>query len=247
MAGMTSDTPQTVFEHLAELRKRLIISAVAVAAASGAAYPVSEKAIRFFLSPLGPEVRSLYFFSPAEAFALKVKIALLMGLLAASPVVLGQLWLFVSPGLREREKKAFVPLIFISSLLFLAGAAFSFFLVLPFALKFLLGASPEVLKPMISVGPYFDFLCGMLLAFGIAFTSPVFIVALVFLGVLDTHVLSRYRRHAVVLIWVAAAILTPSPDVASQVLLAVPLMVLFELSLAAARLVERKKRWCRTI
>lgn len=223
------------------MRKRLVVCLVAVVAAALAAYPVSEPAIRFLLRPLGEEVRSLYFFSPSEAFALKVKIALLLGLVAASPVVLSQLWLFVSPALREKEKKAFPLLVFISSFLFLSGIVFCFFFVMPFALKFLLGLQSEVLRPMISVGPYFDFLTGMLLAFGAAFNMPLCLVALVFLGVLDVQTLVYHRRHAVVLIFIASAALTPSPDVASQILLAVPLLILFEAGVLGAKIAERRR------
>lgn len=236
---MRSPVDLTFLEHLEELRRRLLVCLAAVGMASAAGYFFSERAIRFLVGPLKAQTDAVYFFSPTEAFTLKVKVALLLGLAAAAPVILGELWLFVAPALHEKEKKVFLPLVFISSILFFTGVVFCFFIAMPFALKFLVGMQSDFLKPLLSVSEYMGFLFGMMLAFGIAFNMPLLILALVFLGFLDVERLNRYQRHVIVLIFIAAAVLTPGPDVASQMMLAVPLLVLFEISVLGAKLIAR--------
>lgn len=234
----------TIFQHLDELRKRLIISLLSVSVGAVACYFFSDGLIHFFLRPLGAQAGPLYFFSPSEAFLLKVKVSIFAGFVAAFPVVASQIWLFISPALYPNEKKALIPLVALTSFLFLAGSAFCFWVVLPPALQFLIGMQSDVLRPMISTGEYISFLSGMVLAFGIAFNLPVFIMAAVSFGFVKRGQLVKYRRHAIVIIFIAAAAMTPGPDIASQLFLAVPLVVLYELSVAGAAFVEalRKKR-----
>jgi len=232
----------TLFGHLDELRKRLLVSFAAVLVSMAGAFFYSDRLLAVLVRPLLTGTNEVYFFSPAEAFAVKLKMAFLAGLVIASPVVMGQLWLFISPALYEREKRLMVPVIFLTSFLFLAGVLFCFFFVMPSALKFLMGMQTEFLKPMISVSEYVGFLSMMLLAFGAAFNLPVFIMALVFLGLLDSKTLNRYQRHAVLLIFIAAAVMTPGPDIVSQLLLAVPLVLLFELSVLGAKAIEVVRR-----
>lgn len=226
------------FEHLDELRRRLLIALGATGLSAVAGYVFSEKALRFALRPLGEQV---YFFQPQEAFVLRIKMALLLGVLIASPVILSQFWLFVSPALRVQERKAVAPLAGITSFLFLAGAAFCFFCVMPVAMKFLVGMQTNFLRPLISASEYISFLSTMLLAFGVAFNVPVFLVALVAAGVTTSRALAKARRQAIVLIFITAAVLTPGPDIASQLLLAIPLYLLYELSLVAARALEGRR------
>ncbi len=234
----------TFLDHLDELRRRLLISFVAVTLGAVACYFFSDGLIRFLLRPLGTEAGPLYFFSPSEAFLLKVKVSLFAGFLAASPVVMSQLWLFMSPALYPNERKIVIPLTALTTLLFLTGSAFCFWVVMPPALHFLIGMQSDVLKPLISTGSYVSFVSGMVLAFGVAFNLPVFTLAAVSFGFVTRKQLARYRRHAVLIIFIVAAVLTPSPDIASQIFLAVPLIILFELSLAGAAFMEvmRKKR-----
>ena len=232
----------TFFEHLDELRKRLIVSFAAVLISMAGAFFYSDRLLEILVKPILAGANEVYFFSPAEAFVVKLKIAFLTGLVVASPVVMSQLWLFISPALYEREKKLMVPVIFLTSFLFLAGVLFCFFLVMPSALNFLMGMQTAFLKPMISVSEYVGFLSMMLLAFGAAFNLPVFIMTLVFLGLLDSKTLNRYQRHAVILFFIAAAVMTPGPDIVSQLLLALPLVLLFELSVMGAWVIERLRR-----
>lgn len=232
----------TFWEHLEELRRRVLVSLTAVGVCAAVGYVFSEPALRFLIGPMRDAAGAVYFFSPQEAFAVRIKVAFLLGLATASPVVLGQLWRFVAPGLYGGEKRAFLPLVFVTTLLFLAGAAFCFFVVMPVAMRFLIGMQTEFLLPMISVGEYVGFLSTMLIAFGVAFNLPAFLLALTAAGVVRPQTLSKYRRHAVLAIVVAAALLTPGPDVASQMLLAVPLYALFELSVLASYAMHRGKK-----
>ncbi|MBI2095235.1 MAG: twin-arginine translocase subunit TatC [Candidatus Omnitrophica bacterium] len=234
---MNSPGSLTLWQHLEELRKRLLVSLAAVGVVSIAAYACSDLLLGILLRPVAGAIRELYFFSPAEAFLVKLQVAFLAGLTAAFPIVASQAWFFVSPGLHEREKRIVIPAGLVTSVLFAGGAVFCYRIVVPAAVRFFLGMQSEVLRPLISVREYVDFLTQLLVAFGVAFNLPVFVMALVFAGVTDAARLGKFRRHAVVLILVAAAVLTPGPDVASQFFLAVPLVFLFELSIAAASLV----------
>ena len=134
-----------------------------------------------------------------------------------------------------------IPIIVVSLLLFLCGMCFAYYLVIPLGLHFLLSFQTESLRPLLAIGPYFSFLIGMILAFGVLFDFPVFVVGLVQLGITDSRTLSKARKTIIVCIFIAAAILTPSPDPVSQLLLAVPLLVLFEISLLIAKRIERRK------
>ncbi len=232
--------------HLEELRVRLFVSLIAVTGGMVIAYFYAEDLLRFIILPITPDIDSVYFFAPAEAFVSKIKVSFFASLLAMSPIVISQVWQFVSPALYHKEKKLIIPLVLVSSLLFLFGAWFSYYAVLPFALKFLIGAGSDVLVPMISVTQYIHFVMFLALGFGVAFNLPVLIILLVLLRLVKAASLNKYQRHAILLIFIAAALLTPSPDMASQILLAVPLVVLFELSVIASFAIEtfRGKEKC---
>lgn len=227
----------TFAEHLAELRRRVILSLIALGAAAGVCYVYSDGLLRWLTGPLTASVGELYFFAPQDAFVVRVKTSLLCGFFISCPWIFAQLWLFVSPGLKDGERRLIAPLTAMTTVLFTAGAAFSYWVVMPVALKFLLSMGSDLLRPMISVSEYLSFISTMTIAFGIAFNLPVFILGAVAAGVLTPAALAAHRRHAVVLAFIAAAVLTPGPDVASQILLAVPLLVLYEISVWGARIV----------
>ncbi len=237
----------TFFEHLDELRKRLLWSLAAVFVFTAMGCFLADKALRVLAWPIYKELGPIYFFSPTEAFIIKMKVAFLIGILLSSPVVISQIWQFISPALYEKEKKIFIPLVLITSFLFLFGVFFAYFFVVPFALKFLLGLQTEFLKPMISMENYISFLTSLLISFGIAFNMPVFVTAAVSLGLVSTKFLNKYQRHIIVLIFIAAAVLTPGPDIFSQLMLAIPLLLLFELSILCAKVVEPKKNQKRPV
>jgi len=229
-----------VAEHLEDLRICLIRSVAAIAIAAVGGYLVSNPLLEWLTHPIREEIGRLYFFSPADAFLVKLKIALLAGVVIASPVVFSQIWIYVAPGLYPREKKTLLPWLLFSWLLFLTGAAFAFKIVMPIALHFLIGFQTSFLAPMISISNYISFASSLILAFGIAFNMPVFILAFVTAGLLQTQTLTRYRRHAYVTVFILAMILTP-PDMVSQILLALPLVLLYEISVVGAKIVARSK------
>ena len=226
--------------HLEELRRRVLVGLAAVGSAAALAYLFSAQILGFLLAPLHDAGVHAVFFAPADAFLVRFNTALLSGLIAASPVVFYELFRFVSPGLYPHEKRAVLPLAFAASALFVTGCVFAFFAVVPFTLQFLLGYATPDLRPQISVTQYLSFVSTLVLSFGLAFNLPVLIIGLAWMGVVDAAFLARYRPHAVVLIFIAAAVLTP-PDVLSQIVLAVPMVLLYEASLLGARVVGRKK------
>jgi sec-independent protein translocase protein TatC len=163
------------------------------------------------------------------------------GFLLASPVIFHQVWRFVAPGLYRHEKKVILPFAVLSSFCFLGGAAFGYFVVFPSAFRFLVGYSTDYLKPMPAVGEYFALALRLLIAFGLIFELPVFMVLLAKIRVVDIAFLNRHRKYAVLFAFVIAAILTPTPDVVNQLLMAIPLWILYEISIGAIWLFGRKR------
>ena len=232
----------TFFEHLEELRKRLVISLALVGIGTVAGFFYSDAVLKFLLMPIESKINQVYFFSPAEAFVVKFKVAFLFGVITASPGVISQLWLFLSPALHTKEKRTLIPLVLVTSLLFLSGVLFCFYLAMPYALQFLIGMQTDFLKPIISIKNYIDLLFGMLFAFGFCFTLPIFVMVLAFWGVLNSRTLNKYQRHVIVGIFIIAAVVTPTPDFTGQIMLAIPLLLLFEMSVLGCRGIEWFKR-----
>lgn len=224
--------------HLEELRRRIIWCVVWVILTSCLAYAFAEPILDFLIKPV---VDRLIFISPHEAFYSYLKIALISGIFFASPILLYQVWRFVCVGLKQAERKHLLWYGPLSFLLFLIGVSFAYFMVLPVGLRFLLGFATETLQPMISVSRYISFVGILLLAFGTVFELPLVVLFLTKIGVVTPHFLARQRRYMVLLVFVLAAILTP-PDVFTQVLLAVPMLVLYELSIWLSRLVVPSKK-----
>lgn len=168
-----------------------------------------------------------------------LKLALVCGLLIASPVLFHQLWRFIAPGLYHHEKKVLLPFTFISSLCFLGGAAFGYFVVFPPAFSFLIGYSSSFLEPMPAVSEYFSLALRLLLAFGVVFELPVFMVFLAKIGVVNKQFLQKNRKYALLIAFIVAAILTPTPDIVNQLLMAGPLIVLYEVSIIAVSLLVK--------
>jgi sec-independent protein translocase protein TatC len=184
----------------------------------------------------------LVFLAPAEAFWMNIKVAFVAGLMSALPVIFHQLWKFISPGLLHKEKKYVVPFILLATSLFLIGAAFCFFIVLPFAMGFLLTYKVgDFLSPMLSVGNYVDFCLKFILAFGAVFELPVAIIFFTRMGIVTPKTLAKNRKYAILLAFVVAAILTPTPDIFNQTLMAVPMIVLYEVGIILSRIFKRRK------
>ena len=228
--------------HLQELRKRLILSFVAVGAGFALCYAFAEKIFDVLSAPLlekMPAGGSLIFTSVAEAFFTYMKVAFIAGLILASPFVLYQIWAFVAPGLYRHEKRYAVPFVLAGSFFFALGIFFAYYVALPVGFKFLLGFATDFIKPLPSMKEYLSFSIKFLLDFGLVFEFPVVLVLLARIGVIDAKTLARQRKYAILLIFIFAAVLTP-PDIISQVLVALPLMGLYELSIFLSKIFGKK-------
>ncbi|MGD9818770.1 MAG: twin-arginine translocase subunit TatC [Desulfomonilaceae bacterium] len=233
------------FEHLEELRARLIRAVIAIMIGFGLCIGFKERLYNIIADPilrLLPPDSSLVFTGLPDPFFIHLKVAFVVGLFLAFPFVLYQIWLFVKPGLLEHERKLALPTIIIATLLFYSGAAFAYFIVFPAAFSFFLGYETTVLKPMIAIKEYVSLVALLMLAFGAVFETAVLIVFLGLLGVVDSAFLKKGRRYFVVLAFIIAAILTPTPDVVNQVLMAVPMMLFYELGIQVLVIFERRRR-----
>jgi len=217
-----------VFEHLEELRWRLIKALAAVAAGWALAFAFHQPILDWLIRPAGST--HFVFTAPAEMFVATLKVSFFAGLYVALPVVIYQLVAFVNPGLMPDERRWIVPITFGAFLLFTLGAAFSYFALLPAGLKFLIGFAPADIAPMLSVGTYLSFAAALLFAAGFVFQLPLVLLALALVGLITSGTLTRLRRVAWVLALALGAILTPSGDIFSQLMLAGALVVLYELS-----------------
>jgi len=230
-----SDEKSPVFEHLEEFRKRILISLAFVAILSALSYAYSGKVLEL----LARYVKELVFISPEEAFLAHLKIALFCGILLSSPVILFNAIRFSWRALKTEERNVFALYFAAALLLFASGVLFAYYAVLPAALRFLLSFSSEFVKPFISVSRYISFSGFLILTFAAAFEIPLFIVLLTRLGMLDSRTLRKKRLYFIVGLFIVAAVLTP-PDVITQILLALPLIALYEVSILVARLAEKR-------
>lgn len=233
------ETRQPLFEHLVELRKRLLISLGALVAAFALCLYFARPIFAVLVQPLlaAGEGRLIYT-DVFEAFFAEVKVALFSALMICFPVFAIQLWRFVAPGLYAREKRAFLPFLLLTPLFFAAGAAFAYFIAMPWALHFLLGFQGQVggvhQEALPAVGNYLSFVTRFLFGFGVAFLLPILLMILERAGLVTREQLASKRRYAIVAAFAVAAVLTP-PDAVSQFMLAIPLYALYELAIIAIR------------
>ena len=228
--------------HLQELRKRLILSFIAIGVGFIICYLFSDSLFDIMAKPLMkvmPVGGTLIFISVAEAFFTYMKVGFIGGLILVSPFVLYQVWAFVAPGLYQHEKRYAIPFVLGGSFFFALGILFAYFVALPYGFRFLLGFATDFIKPLPSMKEYLSFSMKFLLAFGLVFEFPVVLVLLARIGVIDSKTLARHRKYAILLIFIFAAVMTP-PDLISQVLMALPLMGLYELSIILAKLFGKK-------
>lgn len=258
---MAETKMMSFFEHLGDLRKRIVVSLIATCVTFVVAFSYSEYLMQFLMFPLkynlvfsvkkmylyfAPQDKlqnmKLVFLAPAEGFWMNMKIAFVAAVICALPVIFQQLWSFISPGLHHKEKKYVVPFVFVATALFLTGAAFCFFIVLPFAMSFLLTyKTGDFMMPMLSVGQYVDFCLKFILAFGAVFELPIFIVFFTRIGLVTPQTLAKHRKYAILIAFVVAAILTPTPDAFNQTLMALPMIVLYEVGIIVARIFVKPK------
>jgi sec-independent protein translocase protein TatC len=227
-----------LFDHLEELRSGLIASFVAWFASSVVIWFFSAQILDFLIRNL--PVKNLYFYSPVEAFMIRMKLSFVLGILLSFPYILFRVWSFISPGLFKREKRFVSPLVVSCVVLFYLGLVFAYWVMMPLVLKFFVQFGTERLIPLLSVERYFGFVAKLCFAFGLAFQLPVVIILLTWMGVISARALLREWRWAIIIIFVVAAVATP-PDPVSQVCMAVPLCVLFMGSLIIAIIIERRR------
>ncbi len=229
--------PMGLLDHLGELRRRLTRIVIIVLLGFFGFYGIAEIAYAYLALPLTqllPEGSTLIYTSPQGAFFTYLKVSLMLSVIGTSPLTFYQLWAFIAPGLYKEEQHAIIPLALFSALFFISGAAFCYFLVFPIAFKFFLGFTTETIIPMISVEEYLSFALKLVIAFGLVFEMPLFSYFLAKLRLLTPQGMRKYRKYAILAIFCIAAILTP-PDVFSQILMAMPMIILYEVSIYIAK------------
>jgi sec-independent protein translocase protein TatC len=241
------DEQLTLFEHLDELRARIMWAVIAVAVGVVVAAVFNSKVFALLLRPL-KEVPNLpassyqiTTFSPAEPFMVSLKVWVVAGLIMASPFLIWQLWAFVGPAFTSTEKKYFYPVVIATTLLFLGGVVFGYLVVLPKGLQFLLGFGSGNFNVQQRASDYFTFVALFILAFGAVFEMPVVLVLLAKVGVLDDVFLRKNRRWAILINAIVAAVITPSQDAFSMLAMFFPLVILYEVSIPLARMVKPKR------
>lgn len=235
--------------HLVELRKRLGISVAAVIVMFFVAFNFHEPIMTWMTAPLNDALAEVAKVAPNAAhgmvtttqvggtFFVAMKVAFFAGLLGALPVILSQIWLFVAPGLYANEKKMLYPFIFGGTTMFLIGALFAYYVVTPFGFSFLIAFGAFEFVPLINIEDYVDFFSKIMFGFGLAFELPIICYFLALLGLIDDRMMIGFFRYAIVLIFIVAAILTP-PDVLTQILMAIPLTLLYGASILVVRAVN---------
>jgi sec-independent protein translocase protein TatC len=236
----------TFWDHLRELRKRLLLSVYGILAGMLLiGYWVGDIVDRL-MEPVRRSLpqgsQKLVYTSAIEPMMVNIKVAIYGGVFAAAPWVLYQLWQFIAPGLYKRERKVVVPFLFFGTLLFYGGAAFCFWLVMPQAFPAMLAfANDSTLQPMLSISEQLSLVTAMLLGFGIVFEVPVVIAFLSMIGLVSADWLAKYRRYAIVFNVTAAAIITPTGDPINLALMAVPMILFYEVGIVLARILGKKK------
>jgi sec-independent protein translocase protein TatC len=231
-------------EHLDELRKRIIHAVVAIGIGFLIACFFIQPIFEFIMRPLKdalPRGGTLIFTEPTEAFVLYIKIAAIAGLMMASPAVMTQVWLFIAPGLYQHEKRLAIPFVLMSSVCFVGGAAFSHYVVFPLTWKFFVSFTTDYLTFMPRIEPAFGLYMKMLLAFGLVFQMPTLVLFLARMGVITARFMVRNMKYAVLIIFVAAAVLTPSGDAFTQTAMAAPMFGLYLVSILLAWMFGKKK------
>ena len=243
----TNSSEMPFYAHFSELRTRLIRCILAILVGTIVCFSFAPTIYRFLALPvydaLPAEARSLVFLSPVEPFFVYLKVSVLAGFMATSPFVFYQIWRFIAPGLYQHEKRALIPLVAASTLIFIVGAAFCYYFVLPLGMKALIGAGQTddfSANAQISMASYYNLTIRLIAAFGFVFEMPIFSMFLTKLGVITYKTLTKHWRIAVVLIFILAALLTP-PDAITQIALALPMCLLYLCSIGISKMVGPKE------
>lgn len=226
----------SLVEHLQELRQRLIKIIIAIIIPSIVCYFYVDKIVDLLIVPAG----KLYYLSPAEAFFTYCKVAVIAGFVISIPIIMYQIWAFLLPAFTVEERYAGLILVPSSIILFYIGLLFSYYLVLPMAINFFIGFSSEYLQPMFSMGQYIGFVLSMLFPFGIVFELPLFILVMARFGIINSSKLSKYRKYSIVFAFIIGGVVSPTPDIFGQTMLALPIIILYEFSYTLVKYVLRK-------
>lgn len=232
-------------DHLEELRWRILYSLLAIIVFTIIGFFLVTRfdVLGILVAPIEPFLESsrLKYLSPTEPFFITLKLSLLVGMLLASPIIIYQLWAFLSPALHPTEKKAIIPSLYFGLVLFGAGVAMAYYIALPVTLEFTMGFQTESLEQAIVIGEYLGVVTRLLLAFGVVFEMPVVILALSAMGLVTPEFLADKRRHSIALITVTSAVITPGDVITLTILMIVPLVLLYELSITLSRIVVRRR------
>ena len=233
---------QSLYEHLGELRTRLIRCVLILFVATAVCYGFSDHIFNFVRAPIAPYLPGggLIYTGPLDKFIAHLKLSFVFGILISCPFWLYQVWLFVAPGLYQKERRYTMGFIGAGTFLFVLGAAFSYYIALPMAFQFLMTFGGDVDKPMISIDQYMGFFTQMCLMFGVAFELPLVIIILGMMGIVSQQFLRNNRRYAIMTIAVIAAIITP-PDLLSMVMMLAPMWALFEIAVVVVGIFEKKR------
>lgn len=235
---MSDVNKYTLVEHLSELRKRIIIIISVFVIGSVVSFGYIQSIMDEFIS-IGNAHFDFIYISPPELLIAYMKLALIFGLLLASPIVFFQIWMFIKPGLENKSKKYLMVSLFFGLFFFFLGGLFSYTVVLPLALQFFGEMTIEGIQPMISIGNYIGFVTSIVFSFGIVFEMPMIIFILSKIGLITSSFLKKNRKYMVLVIFTLSAILTP-PDILSQILLAIPMLILYEISIFISKFTEKK-------
>lgn len=242
--GPEDDVHLSLRDHLLELRQRLKWAVIWLGVGFCASYYWSQQIFHFLMRPVFAALpegeRALHFSSSLEPFMIYLKVGLYAGLFVASPLIFWQIWLFVAPGLYRKERRKVAPFVIVATLFFVGGAVFCYAVILPPAFEFLINAAGPDIKPVLMMDDQLSLVMMMLLAFGIIFELPLILTLFAMIGLVDHKFLSKYRRHAIVVNVIIAAVVTPTGDPFNLSLMAIPMILCYELGILGARIFGKK-------
>lgn len=233
------DSKITLMEHLDELRKRIIVVVFSLLAATAASYAFIDRIVDFIVIPA--EKLEFIYVSPPELFLEYIKIAFASGVALSMPVILIQVWLFIKPALKKKEKFFVLFSMIMGTVFFSTGVVFAYLFIIPLTLKFFVGMSLEQVEPLFSFSNYMKFISSLLVSFGLVFELPMIVILLTQLNLVTPDVFKKHRKIVILAVFIIASILTP-PDVISQVLMGVPMVLLYELSILFSIVIYKKKQ-----
>ncbi len=234
------ETRTSFIDHLEELRKRILYSIACVGVVTVIAFFFSKKVLALIIQK--SQLQSAYFFSPMEAFTTNIKVAIFLGIFVSFPFILYQTWAFIGPGLTKKERTVSISYLLFGMSFFVIGNLFGYFILIPYGLQFLLSFGSEYLQPFMNISRYIGFIFWCLLGSGFLFQLPLLLFFLIKLGIVDVDTVTKHRPEAMIAVLVLCAVITPTGDFFTLLLIAIPLLLLSELSILFARLSQRSQQ-----